>query len=228
MEVLAFLPCRKGSERIVNKNTKKFLEFEHGLLEIKINQLLSAKYIKNILISTNDELIIEYIKKINSTRILLDKRTNSLSSSKTSTDELIKYAGSLFNDGHILWTHVTSPFINASRYDEIICTYFKALTEGYDSLMTTTPIRSFLWDRNGPINYMRNIEKWPRTQTLKTIHEINSGVFLSNLSNYRNHSDRIGLKPYLYEIDKITGHDIDWEEDFYLAEMILKSKMATL
>lgn len=35
-----FLPTRKGSERVQNKNTRTFAGIEGGLLKLKLNQLL--------------------------------------------------------------------------------------------------------------------------------------------------------------------------------------------
>ena len=74
-------------------------------------------------------------------------------------------------------------------------------------------------------NYNLLKEKWPRTQTLEPVHEINSGIFLANTIIYDQYNNRIGRKPYLYPLDKIQGFDIDWEDDFLVAEMILKSRI---
>ena len=63
--ITVFLPCRKGSERIKNKNTRKFCNFNHGLLELKINQLLKSHHIDKILISTNDNEILNYLINLN-------------------------------------------------------------------------------------------------------------------------------------------------------------------
>ncbi|MCT7469058.1 glycosyltransferase family protein [Aliarcobacter cryaerophilus] len=101
-------------------------------------------------------------------------------------------------DGDILWTHVTSPFLNANVYDDIINKYEEIKIQGFDSLMTTNLIQGFLWNKEGPINYDRTKEKWPRTQTIEPLHEINSAVFLANAEIYRNLNDRIGNNPYLY------------------------------
>ena len=38
-----FLPTRKGSERVKNKNTRPFAGIKGGLVENKIKQLLSCK-----------------------------------------------------------------------------------------------------------------------------------------------------------------------------------------
>ncbi|EMK6729028.1 acylneuraminate cytidylyltransferase family protein, partial [Vibrio cholerae] len=103
-----------------------------------------------------------------------------------------------------------------------------ALEKGYDSLMTTTLIHGFLWNEDTAINYDRSQEKWPRTQTIEPVHEINSGVFLNSAENYQKFDDRIGSKPFLYTMDKITAHDIDWHEDFIIAEAIAKNGLAKL
>lgn len=50
-----FLPTRKGSERVKNKNTRPFANIEGGLVENKIRQLLSTKFIDEIIFSSNDK-----------------------------------------------------------------------------------------------------------------------------------------------------------------------------
>ena len=48
-------------------------------------------------------------------------------------------------EGHILWTHVTSPFIGPDVYDRIIETYFENIDHN-DSLMTVTKLQKFIWN----------------------------------------------------------------------------------
>jgi len=228
MSVHVFLPCRKGSERVPRKNIKPFAGIAHGLLELKISQLLNAQGIDEVILSTNDEDILDYANSIKNSKLRVHQRIDSLCSSTTSTDELVGHALELIPTGHILWTHVTSPFINAKVYDLIIKDYFDSLAKGYDSLMTTTLIHGFLWNELEPINYNRAVEKWPRTQTIEPIHEINSGVFLNSAKNYHHFNDRIGKKPKLYSLDKVTSHDVDWNEDFLIAEAIASGGIAEL
>lgn len=220
--VTAFLPCRKGSERVKNKNIRPFAGYEKGLLQIKLSQLIQSKSIHRIVLSTNDESILDYANSLRDEKVKLHKRDEVLSSSKTSTDELVSLAEELVGSGHILWTHVTSPFVTSERYDSIIDMYFNKLRAGYDSLMTTTEIKGFLWKDGRPLNYDRELEKWPRTQTLVPINEVNSAAFLSSVDNYANYKDRIGDSPFLYTLEKIEGFDIDWPEDFELAEALAK------
>ncbi|MCK7544317.1 acylneuraminate cytidylyltransferase family protein [Marinobacter bryozoorum] len=221
-KVTCFLPCRAGSQRVVRKNIKPFASYEHGLIEIKLRQLLAAEGIDEVVLTTNDADILAYAESLDEPRLRLHRRVEELSSSATSTDQLVAHALELIPEGHILWTHVTSPFITAKHYDEVIRIYREQREQGYDSLMTTTAIHGFLWQDEQPMNYDRTIEKWPRTQTLAPVHEVNSGAFLAPADLYRELDDRIGRRPYLYAMDKFTSFDIDWPEDFVIAECILE------
>jgi len=223
-----FLPCRKGSERVLRKNTKPFAGRKHGLIQIKLNQLLQVKELDEIVLSTNDEEILNYAEGLNESRIILHKRNEELSSSETSTDNLVVHALSLIKEGHIMWTHTTSPFVNAETYEKVLERYQQVILEGYDSLMTTTEIFSFLWKDEKPFNYDRSKEKWPRTQTLAPVHEVNSAVFVASVDVYKKNNDRIGNTPFLYPINKLLGHDIDWPEDFVIAECIVEKGLVAL
>jgi CMP-N-acetylneuraminic acid synthetase len=223
MSITAFLPCRSGSERVPRKNIRKFSHYSNGLIELKLEQLIKSNSIGHIVVSTNDQIIIDYVNSINSKKISIDIRDESLCSSDTSTDELISYVPSIINTEYILWTHVTSPFILARDYDLAIDMFYDCLNQGFDSLMTVSAIRSFLWDKNAPINYDRALEKWPRTQTIEPLFEVNSGIFINSYENYIELNDRIGKKPYLYELTGYKGMDIDWESDFELALQIMKT-----
>ena len=94
--------------------------------------------------------------------------------------------------------------------------------------MSTTRLQTFLWQDGEALNYRREIEKWPRTQTLKPLHEVNSGVFMASSEIYRDMNDRIGHRPYLYEMDKLTSYDIDWPEDFVVAECLYEKGLVSL
>ena len=225
--IIAFLPCRKGSKRIANKNTKPFAHYSNGLLEIKLNQLLDCNLIDKIIFSTDDIDAINYAKSLNSKRIEIHKRSEILCMDNTSTDALIGHISELVKAGDILWTHVTSPFITAEIYLKIIKSYFDCLDSGYDSLMTTTIHKKFFWTDSGPI-YDTTNEKWPQTQTLKTFHEVNSGVFIANRDIYYQYQDRIGKRPKFYPLNKIISLDIDWPEEFTLAEQIFLSNLQIL
>lgn len=221
MNIAVFLPCRAGSERVKDKNTRPFASYPLGLVQLKIEQLLRCEFVRRICLSTNDPKVIGVAAGFSDSRIDIDHRPDPLCSSLASTDDLVRHAAGLFQDDEmILWTHVTSPFVGPEVYQDAIRVYEAKLEEGYDSLMSVSEIRKFVWDAQGPVNYDRTVEKWPRTQTLPVLYEINSAIFISSRQNYVKHSDRIGRRPFLLPLDQWSALDIDWEDDFLLGEQV--------
>ena len=210
---------RAGSERVPNKNTKTFSGIKGGLCKIKLEQLIKCNLIDSILVSTNDPEVVKIANTFNSKKIRVIIRPDELASSSSSTDDLIKYVPEVMPDGHILWTHVTSPFISSEVYSQIIEKYLEKL-EGFDSLMTVTKLQKFIWKDSSPVNYNRNLEKWPNTQTIEPLWEVNSGVFLTKKNIYQTNNDRIGDKPYLFELSDDIAFDIDWLPDYKIAEAL--------
>lgn len=224
--ITAFLPCRKGSQRIPDKNIKPFAGIEGGLLKIKLDQLLQSKKIDRVVLSSNDERILKYAEQLNEERVVIDHRPEHLGSSSTTTDSLIRYVPSLIEEGHILWTHVTSPFMGSLDYDTLIDEYFNGLEKGYDSLMTVLKLQGFIWDKNSPVSYNREMLKWPMTQNIEPLYEVDSGAFISSAENYSRYQDRIGNKPFLFEQNKMKSIDIDWPDDFTFAEELWKKSIS--
>lgn len=222
MSIAVFLPTRKGSQRVPNKNTRPFSGFPDGLLELKLTQLVKLK-VDEIILSTNDEVCIKIVNKfiLEFPNIKLDIRPDYLASSSTNLSDLIAYVPTLTTCEHILWTHVTSPFVDAELYNLSIDKYRNSLDQGFDSLISVTPFQNFLWSSevNDIINRIGET-RWPQTQDLKKLHELNSAIFLSHRSIYEDHGDRVGKQPFLFEMSKIQSLDIDWEQDFKIAEAV--------
>lgn len=224
--ISVFLPTRKGSERIPNKNTKDFNGIKGGLLRIKLAQLVNVSEVGEIILSTDDPWSMAIAEDFNDPKIKIVPRPARLAQSVTNLKDLIRYVPTICTGDHILWTHVTSPFTDELRYSESIKTYLKNISENsgvYDSLMSGRIINSFLWDSrcNNIFNTSSQV-KWPRTQDLTKLFEIDSAIFLASREIYLREDDRIGKNPYLFEQDLISSVDIDWEEDFILAEQLYK------
>jgi CMP-N-acetylneuraminic acid synthetase len=218
-----FLPVRKGSQRVENKNTRPFSKIPGGILELKLRQLMESKTLSEIVLSTNDENSMEIAKKLDpqQTQLRIIERPNHLCLDTTPLMELIAYVPEVMQSRHILWGHTTTPFIDAEDYDEGIENYFAKLELGFDSLISVMPLQNFLLDKNGhSFNYDVDKNLWPRTQDLPVLYEVNHAMFIASRDIYVKNKNRIGVKPFMYEQDKIKSFDIDWEDDFLMAEAI--------
>ena len=223
-KIAFFLPTRKGSERVKSKNTRPFAGIEGGLVENKIKQLLATKHIDEILFSSNDEMCIAIAEKYASdSRLRIIPRPNELCLSTTNLQDLICYVPTITNADHILWGHVTTPLVEAKVYDTAIEQYLSKITKGYDSLVSVKELKNFLLNQEGKLVNNTTDIPWPRTQDLEPLYEINYAIFLAKRSVYTEQKNRIGQKPLLYIMDEIHSKDIDWEEDFKIAEIMYKT-----
>lgn len=223
-KVAFYLPTRKGSERVKNKNTRPFADFNGGLVENKVRQLLSTRLIDEIIFSSNDEECIAVADKYsNDSRLKIIPRPDELCLSSTNLQDLICYVPTITDADHILWGHVTTPLADAEQYDNGIKLYFDKLNEGYDSLVGVTELKNFLLNKEGTLINNTTSIPWPRTQDLEPLYEINHTMFLAKREVYVEQKNRIGRKPLLHVMDEIHSFDIDWPDDFIIAEVMYKN-----
>lgn len=225
-KVAFFLPARKGSQRVKNKNTRPFAGIEGGLLANKLEQLLAAERIDEIVLSTNDEECLSIGRKYaeRSPRLRVVERPDELCLDTTNLQDLICYVPTITSAEHILWGHVTTPLADAASYDAAVEDYFASLDDGFDSLVGVTELKNFLLDAEGRLINNTTELPWPRTQDLAPLYEINHTVFLAPREIYIEQRNRLGRRPKLHVMDKISSMDIDWEEDFVIAEALVRSR----
>jgi CMP-N-acetylneuraminic acid synthetase len=222
-DICFFLPTRKGSQRVKSKNTRPFAGIPGGILELKLRQLLESKTLSNIILSTNDELCMEIAERIDpeQSKIKIIVRPNELCLDSTLLTDLISYVPEIVKESHIIWGHTTTPFVTGADYDAGIEAYFQKIEGGFDSLISVTPLQNFLLDKNAEVyNYDAGANRWPRTQDLAVLYEVNHAMFITSRETYKHEKNRVGGKPFMYEQDKIKSFDIDWQDDFLIAEAI--------
>ena len=114
-----FIPMRKGSKRVLNKNSRQFTKEGKSLFEYKISQVIKILDLVNeIVISTDDQEIINQIPislKENK-KFKLVKRDKSLCNSQTKVKDLINHASLVTSGDAIFWIHITSPFVDENDY----------------------------------------------------------------------------------------------------------------
>ena len=119
--ITAIIPVRKGSQRVKNKNKKKFAN--SSLLEIKIKQLLELQKrnkIAEIIVSSDDQEMLDIAKKLGA---IAHNRTEYYASSKATNSEFFENLAKTVGKEHwIMYSPVTSPLISIKTYNEILKT----------------------------------------------------------------------------------------------------------
>ena len=109
----------------------------------------------------------------------------------------------------------TAPFFK--EYDNAIKKYYST---DCDCLLTGRKINSFVVSKKNIINKTNN-DVWPQTQTLQTWFELDNGISpIMNIDMMKKYDSRIGIHPYIYTTDIIQSIDIDYKEQWDLAEKL--------
>jgi N-acylneuraminate cytidylyltransferase len=100
-----------------------------------------------------------------------------------------------------------------------LCAYVKRGGE-YDSCFTAVKHHGFFWLQKHSVNYQPYI--LPRSQDLEPVVEETTGLYGIKKESLEKYRCRIGMKPYIYYVDKFEAVDINNETDFKIAEIIGK------
>lgn len=217
MKLKALLPMKGNSQRVPNKNMRNFdgAPLYHAIMKT----LLSSKYIENVVIDTDSNIIAKDAKETFGDKVIIIDRPEEIQGDFVSMNTMIDYDLSQLDNEHFLQTHSTNPLVRTSTINTAIEKYFDGLKQ-YDSLFSVTRLQTRLYDKKAkPINH--NPNELLRTQDLEPLFEENSNFYIfSKDAFYNADKKRIGLKPQIFEVNKLEAVDIDEPEDFKLAELL--------
>jgi len=225
MKVFALIPIKHNSERVEGKNYRDF----NGkpLFYWIINTVLASKYIDKLIIDTDSstikQLILTYFED-QLDKIVLYDRPKHLQGGHVATNDLfINVIEDLNLDANYYFqTHTTNPLLKLETINDAIKKFIEMEKEGYESLFSVKKHHTRFYDKTGnDMNHDRF--KLIPTQELDPIYEENSCIYVFTKESILTYNARIAKKAYLYEMSDIESTDIDWPEDFKLAQILHKS-----
>lgn len=204
MSITAVIPVREGSRRLKNKNIAPFAGT--NLLVNKIEQLKKVPEIDHILVSSDSDLMLQMGAAVGA---MTHKRAPEFCDEMTKTfGEVVAHVCENAPGDHIIWATCTAPLVFPKHYSEAIKLYYKALEEGYDSLVSMEQFKRYLWDDNGPVNYELGLKHVP-SQQLKPLYFCTDGILMAPREKMIEWHYFHGTNPYRYILDKRTSVDID-------------------
>ena len=228
MRVLAIIPARGGSKGVPGKNIK--LLSGKPLIEYTTEVALQSKLLTKVLVSSDDDKIIEVAK--NTGVEVPFKRPSNLSEDTTPTLPVIKHAlayykniGEEFNA--ICLLQVTSPFRTVDFLDNALQ---KFINEGADSLISVqkvpheyNPHWTFELNEEGNLKIATGEEKIiSRRQDLPTTYHRDGSIYITKTSIIEKENSLYGSTISYVESPKEFYVNIDTMEDWRKAELVLK------
>ncbi|NFT07293.1 MULTISPECIES: acylneuraminate cytidylyltransferase family protein [unclassified Clostridium] len=227
-EILAIIPARGGSKglpgkNILNLNGKPLIA--HTILASK-----NSKFVKRVVVSTDDKEIAEISKKYGAEVPYL--RPNSLAKDKSLTidsvfhmlDYLEKYED--YSPDYVLLLQCTSPLRNEQHIDEAIEKLVKSDFHGIISICESevNPYWTNILKNESLKYFLEEGKNITRRQDLPKIYRYNGAIYLAKTEALK--------RERTFEVENLTGYvmdressiDIDTEIDFKIAEIMMKNK----
>jgi CMP-N-acetylneuraminic acid synthetase/regulator of RNase E activity RraA len=210
MKIVAFLPAKGSSSRIESKNMK-LLDGKPLFLHT-LEKLVNSKLFDDVYLDTESVDVIAAASEVNC-KIL--KRDKSLASNKTDGNKMFLNEVNHVDADIYVQVLCTSPFINMGTLKAGI---EKVKNDAsYDSAVLIRKERLYTWNENKPSYDVDNI---PNSVDLGDTIIETMGLYIVKKEAAIQTQRRIGKKPYLLEATALEAIDVNWPDDFKLAELI--------
>ncbi len=214
-KILAIIPARAGSKRLINKNIKNF--HSKPLLFWTINQALNSKYIDKVVISSDSKMYLNLTNKLikNNSKLETHLRPKSLSKDNTLSESVVKDVVNKFKNFHtIILLQPTSPLRLTKDIDDSLRKYFKnnkkSLVSAYKYTKSKVPFYNLTKQKLYKINLLK----------YKRLYLVNGSIYIVNNKYFLKNNKILSKNPILFEMPISRSIDIDDNLDFIIAEQL--------
>ena len=217
MKIVAMIPIKLNNERVPGKNVKRFSDGTPMMKMIQ-NACLGTESIDEVYVYCSRQEVQEYI--LDGVKYL--QRPEYLDTNTVNCNDIIREFMRAVDADLYVVSHATSPFTRSVSIEACIQ---KVASGEYDSAFLAKRLQEFLWQDGTAMNF--DIQNFPRTQDLKPVFSESSGAFVFTRESFSKYNRRVGMNPYIHEVDAIEGIDIDYPIDFEIANAIYKELLVS-
>jgi len=217
MKTVAFVPIKLNNERTPGKNIRPF-DDGTALLTVFLKTMVKVQKVEKVYVFCSNSEVKKYL--VPGTEFL--RRPEYLDTQEATPQDIIfEFMKQVQADIYMV-SHCTSPFVKREHLEECI----RAVESGeYDSAFTAEKIQRLLWsDNRKPLNFRPDCV--PRTQDLPPIYSEVSAAYVFKKEVFEQFRRRVGMKPYIVKVSGIECIDIDYPEDFEIANAIYMSLLS--
>jgi len=212
VDINVLIAVRGGSKRVPRKNVRPFCD--SSMLELKIEQALRLKDISGVVVTSDDEEMLDIAFGYNDVDVM--ERDPHYASDTVPMGDVYVHLASLLDCKDILWTPVTSPLVTDRSVQDCINIYKHR--GHHDSVVTTNIIKEYMWLDGKAVNY--DPKNHPRSQDLPDIYALNFAVNILPRELMIENKNILGNDFYSYMLNEVEALDVDTEHEFMLAEFL--------
>lgn len=231
MKNLGFIPVRGGSKRLPRKNLMDL--GGKSITHRAIDTALESGVFTDIILSTDDDEIIEHCKKyVDEGKITIDKRDPSLAQDKSTVLQVaLELANRLTNEGKSYDTFTamlaTCPFKSATD----IKSGMELFTKELDAVLSVAEYDfpwEFAMDMDDESLIVPSIDPSPlitkktRTQDSKKVYHPNGAFYICDWNKLLRNENFFKGKIKGFVMDALHSQDIDEKKDMMIAEFLIE------
>tara|TARA_Y100000748_G_C15413718_1_gene456507 strand:- start:71 stop:736 length:666 start_codon:yes stop_codon:yes gene_type:complete len=214
--VVGLIPVKGSSDRVKQKNLRDFAG--SSLLEVKLNQLKDTKGFEDLIVSSEDDEVLQIAKKHG---FSIHTRDPKYSTSDVPMSDVYSHIASEIKGDNIAWINVTNPLAESIIYTEAVELY-NSIEPSYDCLLSSILLQENVFYEGEPVNFTPY--PWPKSQDLKGLKSLTFVINILKRKDMVDWGSCVGNSPYFYELDKIDSWDIDDQADFDFCQFIYKQR----
>ncbi len=218
MKTIGFIPLRKNSKGIVNKNKRKMVG--RPLFTWVLGEAIFSD-LDHVYVYTDDATIIEFVNReyswTNKVSALL--RSDESATDTASTESaILEFCNAIDYDFDVFCLlQATSPFTTKNDINKCLK---KVVESDYDSSLTVVNTHRFTWyDTGTPKNY--DIFNRPRRQDFEGLLIENGAVYTTTKQSLKETKNRLGNNIAIVEMPEDSLFEIDSEHDWIVVEQLL-------
>ncbi len=218
--VVGLIPARIGSVRVKCKNLRMIAG--KPLIYYSIRAVQEARTFDEVYENSESELIGAVAERYG---INFYKRPKELATSSSLIDEYIYDFLKHVSCDVLAVVNPTSPFLTSQEIEASV-EHFNS--HDYDTQLACTDVRTHCFLEGDEVNFTTK-GKHPRSQDLSPVQALNFAVTIWDSAKFIRQYEEKGYAVYtgklgLFAFEGLSTIDIDWEEDFVLAELIMQNR----
>ncbi|MGD1957816.1 MAG: cytidylyltransferase domain-containing protein [Fulvivirga sp.] len=226
MDPIVVIPARAGSKGLPGKNTKRLAG--KPLVQYTIEAALELFDEKNILVSTNDDEVINVAQSLGIT--VPFKRPEYLCTDNATTQDVLNHAlqffeKNVYSPNALILLQPTSPFRTAKNIREALNLFKKSIDMVVSVKETQSNPYYVLFEEN-KYGYLEKSKKgnFSRRQDCPKVWEYNGAIYIVNVSSLKTSTLGTFTRIRKYVMNQVASIDIDNELDWLMAESIMLNR----
>jgi CMP-N-acetylneuraminic acid synthetase len=215
--ITALIAVKANSDRVKQKNTRPFAG--SSLLEVKMTQLQGLNVFRDVIVSSESDEILSMCAPFN---VTTHKRDPFYATSEVPMSDVYVHLAETVQTEYIAWIPVTNPLVDGKIYEDAVAAFNALDPAVHDSLLSVNSVQEYLYYNDKPLNF--TLDPWQRSQDLEGTYAINFAINILRKKDMIDFRSTVGRRPYFFHIDNNVAIDIDYMQDFLLAEILYNQK----